>query len=48
MANVLYRSGNKQVSVHLYPGYRHEIFNELPIRDEVEQGIVDFICQRLE
>ncbi|MDO4272141.1 MAG: alpha/beta fold hydrolase [Eubacteriales bacterium] len=47
MANVLYRGGNKHVSVRLYPGYRHEIHNEPDIRDEVEQGIVDFICKAL-
>ena len=43
LANALYRSGNKNVKVRLYPGYRHEIHNEPPIRDEVEQGIVGFI-----
>ncbi len=31
------------VSVKLYSGYRHEIHNERPIRDEVEAGIVAFI-----
>lgn len=32
-----------QVKTKVYSGYRHEIHNEPPIRDEVEQGIIDFI-----
>jgi alpha-beta hydrolase superfamily lysophospholipase len=42
VANLLANSGNK-VSVNAYSGYRHEIHNELDLRDEVEQGLVDFV-----
>lgn len=42
VANLLANNGNK-VSVKAYPGYRHEIHNELELRDEVEAGLVDFI-----
>jgi alpha-beta hydrolase superfamily lysophospholipase len=42
VANLLANSGNK-VSVKAYSGYRHEIHNELDLRDEVEQGLIDFI-----
>lgn len=41
-ANLLARSGHR-VSVHAYPGYRHEIHNELDLRDEVEAGLIRFI-----
>ena len=42
MANLLAESGNK-VKVKAYSGYRHEIHNELELRDEVEAGLVDFV-----
>ena len=42
MANLLAESGNK-VSVKAYSGYRHEIHNELELRDEVEAGLVGFV-----
>ena len=42
VANLLARSGNKTVT-RAYTGYRHEIHNELAIRDEVVAGCVDFI-----
>ena len=42
VANLLANSGNK-VSVKAYSGYRHEIHNELDIRDEVEDGLIRFI-----
>lgn len=42
LANELFRCGNRTVKVHVYTGYRHEIHNELSIRDEVEQGVVEF------
>lgn len=41
-ANLLASSGNK-VQVKAYSGYRHEIHNELAIRDEVEQGLISFL-----
>ena len=31
------------VSVKAYSGWRHEIHNERPIRNEVEAGLVEFI-----
>ena len=42
VANLLANSGNK-VAVKAYSGYRHEIHNELDIRDEVEAGLVAFV-----
>ncbi len=41
-ANLLASTGHA-VQVHAYPGYRHEIHNELDLRDEVEQGLLDFL-----
>jgi alpha-beta hydrolase superfamily lysophospholipase len=46
VANLLANSGNK-VRVKAYPGYRHEIHNELDLRDEVEQGLIDFINEAI-
>lgn len=43
VANELAKHGNRNVTVKVYPGYRHEIHNERSIRDEVEQGLVDFL-----
>lgn len=42
VANLLANSGNK-VKVKAYSGYRHEIHNELELRDEVEEGLINFI-----
>jgi len=42
VANLLARSGNK-TTVRAYSGYRHEIHNELELRDEVEDGLIAFI-----
>ncbi|MBQ8589772.1 MAG: alpha/beta fold hydrolase [Firmicutes bacterium] len=42
VANVLAKNGNK-TSVKMYPGYRHEIHNELELRDEVEAGLIAFL-----
>ncbi len=42
VANLLASTGHS-IKVHAYPGYRHEIHNELDLRDEVEQGLVDFM-----
>ena len=42
VANLLARTGNK-TTTRAYTGYRHEIHNELAIRDEVVAGCVDFI-----
>lgn len=41
-ANLLARAGHK-TTTRMYTGYRHEIHNELSIRDEVEAGLVEFI-----
>ena len=46
VANLLAESGNK-VSVKAYSGYRHEIHNELELRDEVEEGLVDFVNETI-
>ena len=42
VANLLANSGNK-TQVKAYSGYRHEIHNELDIRDEVEDGLIAFM-----
>lgn len=42
VANLLANSGNK-VQVKAYSGHRHEIINELGLRDEVEDGLIGFI-----
>ncbi len=41
VANMLENSGHK-TTVHAYSGYRHEIHNELAIRDEVVDGLIEF------
>ena len=46
IANWLYKTG-KRPQTRVYSGYRHEIHNEPPIRDEVENGIVTFITNNL-
>lgn len=48
VANRLWSSGHDNVTTRVYSGYRHEIHNEPPIREEVEQGIIDFINQAIE
>ena len=42
MANELAKVGHP-ITVRAYTGWRHEIHNERPIRNEVEAGLVDFI-----
>ena len=42
VANLLAESGNK-VRVKAYPGYRHEIHNEIALREEVEAGLIKFM-----
>ncbi|MBU4440763.1 MAG: alpha/beta hydrolase, partial [Firmicutes bacterium] len=42
VTNWLADTGN-QVTTKLYSGYRHEIHNYRDIRDEVEDGMIDFI-----
>ena len=42
VANLLANTGHK-VSVKAYSGYRHEIHNELDLRDEVEEGLIKFM-----
>lgn len=46
VANLLANSGNP-VAVKAYSGYRHEIHNELSIRDDVEAGLINFIMDVL-
>jgi len=46
VANLLAENKNP-VFVRAYPGYRHEIHNELDLRDEVEAGIVAFLNRAL-
>ena len=46
VANLLARTGNKTIT-RAYTGYRHEIHNELTIRDEVEAGLIEFVNQVL-
>ena len=41
-ANLLAKTGHK-ISVKAYSGYRHEIHNELELRDEVEARVIAFI-----
>lgn len=47
VSNWLYNSGHK-VKTKVYPGYRHEIHNYRQIRNEVEQGIIDFMNDLIE
>ena len=47
VANLLAKTGHK-TKVHAYSGYRHEIHNELELRDEVEAGLIDFMDKVLE
>ena len=42
VANLLARTGNK-TTTRAYTGYRHEIHNEMDIREEVEDGLIAFI-----
>lgn len=42
VANLLAKTGHA-TSVRAYSGWRHEIHNERPIRDQVEAGLVQFI-----
>ena len=44
----LFRTGHKNVKTKLYSGYRHEIHNYTDIRDEVEDGILEFFDKALE
>jgi alpha-beta hydrolase superfamily lysophospholipase len=46
VANDLANTGH-EITVKAYSGWRHEIHNERAIRDEVEQGIIDFINKSL-
>jgi alpha-beta hydrolase superfamily lysophospholipase len=46
VANELANTGH-EITVKAYSGWRHEIHNERLIRDEVEQGIIDFIHKSL-
>lgn len=43
VANLLWETGHKKIITKVYSGYRHEIHNEPPIREEVEAGIIAFI-----
>lgn len=43
VANQLWDSGNRDVRTRVYTGYRHEVHNEPPIRDEVAAEIIGFV-----
>lgn len=47
VSNILWNSGHPNVTTKIYSGYRHEIHNEPPIREEVEDGIIAFIASAL-
>ncbi|MDR1970341.1 MAG: alpha/beta hydrolase [Treponema sp.] len=47
VSNWLAVSGHRQVATKLYPGHRHEIHNDRDIREEVVNGIINFILDRL-
>lgn len=42
VGNRLIEAGRRDVKVHVYTGFRHEVHNEPPIRDPVAQEIIDF------
>lgn len=42
VSNLLAENGNKTY-VKAYSGYRHEVHNELDLRDEVEEGLIQFV-----
>ncbi|CAM4082507.1 hypothetical protein BAQ48_15705 [Bacillus luti] len=42
VSNWLLETGHK-VETKIYSGYRHEMHNYRDIRDEVEDGIIDFL-----
>lgn len=43
VANQLWSSGNRDVRTRVYTGFRHEVHNEPPIRDDVAGEIVGFL-----
>ncbi|MDS2174066.1 alpha/beta hydrolase [Nesterenkonia sp. CL21] len=43
VANALAESGNRKVRTRVYSGYRHEVHNEPPIRDDVAGEILSFL-----
>lgn len=45
-SNELWNTGH-QVTTKLYSGYRHEILNYKEIKNEVEQGIIDFMNETI-
>lgn len=47
VSNWLAETGHK-VKTKVYPGYRHEIHNYRDIRDEVEDGMIDFMNDIIE
>lgn len=47
VSNWLSNTGHKDLKTRLYSGYRHEIHNEPDIRDEVVEGIIQFIENNL-
>ena len=47
VANALWSTGHRRVRTHVFPGYRHEVHNEPPIRDEVETEVIDFASEHL-
>jgi alpha-beta hydrolase superfamily lysophospholipase len=47
VANWLWQTGHKKIVSKLYSGHRHEIHNDRDIREEVTDGIIDFINAEL-
>ncbi len=48
VANQLWSSGNRDVRTRVYTGYRHEVHNEPPIRDDVAAEIIGFLERHLD
>jgi alpha-beta hydrolase superfamily lysophospholipase len=48
VANRLWDSGNRDVRTRVYPGFRHEVHNEPPIRDDVAAEIIGFVESHLD
>lgn len=47
VANQLASAGNRQVRTRVYSGFRHEVHNEPPIRDDVAREIITFLEAQL-
>jgi alpha-beta hydrolase superfamily lysophospholipase len=47
VSNWLAETGHNSITTKLYSGYRHEIHNHREIRDEVVDGIINFVQRAL-